>query len=259
MSFPHRKILVVGATSGIGAALAARFVRGGAHVLVVGRRRERLDAFVAAHGEDKATALQLDVTRLEEIPGFSQRVTREHPDLSCVVLNSGIQRGFDFSSPQSVDLDELEREFRTNYLSYVHLTTAFLPFLQERKEGGTLIYMSSGLALLPLPRCPNYSATKAALHQFLLALRVQLRESRVKIVEILPPAVQTELHDEKHQPDIKNGGAMGMPLDEFTDEAYDGLVRGNDEIPVGQAKEWYASFEPKRQEAYQDFLKAMGS
>jgi hypothetical protein len=65
------------------------------------------------------------------------------------------------------------------------------------------------------------------------------------------------LHDEKHQPDIKNGGQIGMPLDEFTEEAYQGLAAGKEQIPVGSAKVRFDSFEPQRQETFHGLVKAM--
>ena len=95
------------------------------------------------------------------------------------------------------------------------------------------MYTTSGLALVPLPRCPNYCATKAALHQFILALRRQLEGSSVKVIELLPPAVQTELHDAKHQPDIENGRKIGITMDEFMRTAWAGIVEGKEDIPVG--------------------------
>lgn len=95
------------------------------------------------------------------------------------------------------------------------------------------MYTTSGLALVPLPRCPNYCATKAALHQFILALRRQLGDTSVKVVELFPPAVQTELHDAKHQPDIENGRQIGITIEEFMDTAWKGIVEGKEEIPVG--------------------------
>ena len=94
------------------------------------------------------------------------------------------------------------------------------------------MYTTSGLALVPLPRCPNYCATKAALHHFILALRRQLEGSSVKVIELLPPAVQTELHDAKHQPGIENGRQIGITMEEFMHTAWAGIVEGKEEIPV---------------------------
>ncbi|EUC34238.1 hypothetical protein COCCADRAFT_4381 [Bipolaris zeicola 26-R-13] len=252
MSLKYNKILVVGATSGIGWALAERIVQDGKQVIIVGRRQDKLDEFKNQHGNDKVDSFVLDITKLDEIPKFVKDVISKHPDLDCVFLNSGIQRGFDFSRPETIDLDVLEMEFRTNYISYMHLTTAFIPFLQRQSKETSLVYTTSGLALMPLPRCPNYCASKAALHHMILALRHQLANGpgNIKVIEIFPPAVQTELHDAKHQPDIKDGGNIGMPLSEFTDEAWKGLIEGKEQIPVGFTVKAFEAFENKRQELW---------
>ncbi|KAF2874391.1 short-chain dehydrogenase/ reductase-like protein [Massariosphaeria phaeospora] len=257
MSLKYNKVLLIGATSGIGLAYAEKIVQDGKKIIVVGRRKENLDAFVEKHGKDKAEAVVLDITKLDQIPKFAADITSKHPDLDSVILNSGIQRGFDFTKPETVDLSMIELEFTTNYLSYIHLTKAFLPHLQKQDKETSLIYTSSGLALVPLVARLNYSATKAALHHFILALREQLKEGpgNVKIIEIFPPAVQTELHDEKHQPDIKNGRSMGMPLDEFTEDSWAKLVKGDDQIPVGFAEAAFEKFENARQESFQQMAK----
>ncbi|KAJ8059522.1 hypothetical protein OCU04_011180 [Sclerotinia nivalis] len=132
----------------------------------------------------------------------------------------------------------------------------FSHIYKKRAKGGEdagLILTTSGLALVPILRCGNYCASKAAMHQLILVMREQLRDlsendnateeekvsgksnktKGVKVIEIYPPPVQTELHDENHQPDIKNGRNIGMPLDEFTEEAWKGLERGDEDIPVG--------------------------
>lgn len=80
----------------------------------------------------------------------------------------------------------------------------------------------------------------------------------MKVIEVLPPAVQTELHDEKHQPDIKDGRSMGMPLAEFVDEAWSGLSRGLEDVPVGTAKRSYESWEAERRKRFEGIVKQMG-
>ena len=156
MSWPYKKVLVIGATSGIGEALAAKCIEAGSQVVVSGRREGKLEDFVKRHGKEKATAAPIDITALDRIPEFAARcftmnssfttssltffsISKSHPDLDCIILNSGIQRGVDFSKPESIDIAEISTEFTTNYLSYVALTTAFLPFLQGRKDGSALI------------------------------------------------------------------------------------------------------------------------
>lgn len=257
MSIKYNKVLLIGATSGIGLAYAEKVVGEGKKIIIVGRRKENLDAFVEKHGKDKAEAIVFDITLLDQIPAFAADITSRHPDLDCVLINSGIQRGFNFSEPDTVNLSVLGLEFTTNYLAYVHLTHAFIPHLQKQENETSLIYTSSGLALVPLVARLNYSASKAALHHFILCLREQLKEGpgNIKVIEIFPPAVQTELHDEKHQPDIKNGRAMGMPLDEFTEASWSRLVKGEEQIPIGFVEGAFKKFEEARQETFHMLIK----
>jgi len=259
MPFPYRKVVVIGATSGIGDAFARKLVEDGSFVIAVGRRKENLEALVHQYGHDKVQAVPFDIIQLESIPHFAANIMNTHSDVDCVLLNSGIQRSTDFSDPEAVDMDVVQLEFTTNYIAQLALTKAFLPFLQQKQHESALIYMTSSLALVPILRCPNYCASKAALHQFVLCLRQQLKNSKVKVIEVLPPAVQTELHDEKHQPDIKDGRSMGMPLDEFTDQAYASLVSGSEQVPIGMAKHAFDSFEVKRQEVFAHMVEAMSS
>ncbi|OCK77673.1 short-chain dehydrogenase/ reductase-like protein [Lepidopterella palustris CBS 459.81] len=252
MVFNYKKILVIGATSGIGKGYTEKFIEDGIKVIVAGRRKERLDALVETYGKDKVEAVQLDITLLNQIPKFVLDTTSAHPDLDCIFINSGIQRAFDFSKPETVDLSILDEEVMTNYTAYIHLTLAFIPHLQKQENQTSLIYTSSGLALVPVARCLNYCATKAALHSFILCLREQMRDGpgNIKVIEIFPPAVQTELHDERHQPDIKNGRAIGMPLDEFIEESWEGLVRGEEQIAVGMAATAFNGFEALKQATF---------
>jgi len=257
--FPYKKVVVIGATSGLGEALATKLIEEGISVVVTGRRKEKLDEFVKKHGENKASASVFDITKLDKIAAWADELFKSHPDIDSIMLNSGIQRGFDFSKPETVDLSVAEEEFNTNYVSYLYLTKAFTPYLQKQSGPTSLIYTTSGLALVPMLRCPNYCAGKAALHHFTLTLREQLKNGpgNIKVIEILPPAVQTELHDAKHQPDIKNGGQIGIPLEQFVEEAWAGLSKGDEQIPVGSSKAGYKpdGFETKRQEAFQGMTK----
>lgn len=257
MGFQYKKVLLIGATSGIGKALAERFINEGSYVIAVGRRKERLEELVHEYGHDKVSAVPFDITKMNAISAFAINVIGTHDDLDCIVLNSGIQRKVDFSKPEDVDMDVINEEVVTNYLSQVAITKAFLPFLMNKSTETALVYTSSGLSLVPMLRCMNYCASKAALHQFVLSLRVQLLTTKVKVVELFPPAVQTELHDAKHQPDIKNGSEMGMPLDDFIEETYQGLAGGFEQIPIGRSKSSFQAFEMKRQEVFAEAVKSM--
>jgi len=261
----YKKALVIGATSGIGEALTAKLAVSGTRVIAVGRRQDRLDALVAAHqhgGSDAVDAVRFDITNLGGVPAFASDILKRHPDLDCVVLNSGIQRAFDFSKPETVDLAQWAEELTTNYTAYVYLVTAFLPHLQrlaaQESQMAHLVFISATLGLVPgLVRTPNYNASKAALHSFIMVLRQQMVDAgyaRLRVVEVFPPAVQTELHDEKHQPDLVNGGEIGMPLAQFTDELYAELEKGEaDNIGIGPAQAMLAEggVESERQKLFQ--------
>lgn len=255
MPFQYKKVLVLGGTSGIGEAMAKKFLAEGISVIVVGRRKENLEKFAQEHGKDgKVDTAAFDITDLKAIPQFASDITAKHPDLDCVLLNAGIQRHLEWQHIEKVNLEVMDHEFVTNYNSQMHITHAFMPFLQNQAPKNTaLVYVTSGLALVPSTYCPNYCASKAALHHMILAMRLQMKEikSNVKIIELLPPAVQTELHDDKHQPEFKGkGSTFGMPLPAFVEEAWAGLIKeDNEHVPVQMVKSFmgYEGWEQLRQ------------
>ncbi|KAK8024570.1 hypothetical protein PG993_012636 [Apiospora rasikravindrae] len=245
-SFPYKNVVVIGATSGIGLALAERMIENGIFVIGVGRRKDRLDEFVSKHGSDKCAASQFDITHLESIKSWVEGLLKQHHNVDAVMLNSGIQRTLDFTNPQGIDLSRVHQEITTNYTS-----------------PAAVIAVTSGLAVIPMPRCGNYCATKSALHSLLWSVRAQLAadegSQHVKVVEILPPAVQTELHTQ--QPDLvaRGLGDIGITLQEFTDEAWAGLTRGDDEIPVGPNRENLVKMEEGRRQAFMGMVKNVGT
>lgn len=253
MPFQYKKVLVLGATSGIGWAMAKKFLDQGSSVIVTGRRKENLDDFQRQYGQDgRVDTAVFDVTNLKNIQNFANETISKHPDLDCIFLNAGIQRHLNWREPESVNLDSFEKELTTNFVSYIHLTKAFLPHLQRQApKDVALIYVTSGLALVPVEYCSGYCASKAALHHMILVLRLQMKEinSNVKIIELLPPAVQTELHADKHQPEFKGQGKyVGMPLEDFVEEAWTGLNSDDNEQVAVQAVKSFMGFEEWEQE-----------
>ncbi|KAF3059204.1 putative oxidoreductase DltE [Daldinia childiae] len=237
----YKKTLIIGATSGIGEALAAKLHAEGTSVIVTGRRQDRLDAFVANH--PGSSGVVIDITKFDDIPSFVASVTQQHPDIDSVVLNAGIQRPFNFAKPETVDLSTFAEEFNTNYVSFVHLVKAFLPHLQRVSKDAEahLVFINASLALVPtLTRTPGYNASKAALHSFIVNVRQQIKDAgyKIRLVEVFPPAVQTEIHDTKHQPDMINGHEIGMPLGPYTERMYEGLQKGDEQFAIGHAEEW---------------------
>ncbi|KZO94113.1 short-chain dehydrogenase/oxidoreductase [Calocera viscosa TUFC12733] len=242
-SFPYKTVLITGASAGIGAALAERFFPICEAVILTGRRESNLQAICAGHLN--AHYRVNDATDLASIPAFAEDILSSFPKLDCIILNAGIQRGLNFTKPESIDLGKVDSELKTNYVSVVHMLKYFLPHLMKQPSAA-VAGVSSTLAMVPIPRCPNYCATKAALHHLLMMLRFQLKGTTVKVIEIFPPGVKTELHLAINQPDLVNGDQIGIPLDEFMDVAWTGLMEGEQEIPVGQAIDNYETVERAR-------------
>ncbi|KAL8705431.1 MAG: hypothetical protein Q9201_001455 [Fulgogasparrea decipioides] len=256
MSFPYKCVLMVGATSGIGLGMAEKLIRQGCKVIAVGRRQNRIDDFVRKHGT-KADGFAYDLSDSGNLNKFVQAVTSKHPDLDCLFLNAGVQALYDLTKPSQVDLAAFHKEIDVNFTSFVNLSLAFLPFLQSKQCATSIVYTGSNLAIVPAWNMPAYSASKAALNCFTLCLRDQLANagSNVKILEISPPPVQTELHDYLGE---ERGRALGMPLAEFCDQAYDGLARGNDQVVIGSIgpQDQFLDIVNKRRSTF-DFLAKM--
>ncbi|PYH43105.1 oxidoreductase, short-chain dehydrogenase/reductase family [Aspergillus saccharolyticus JOP 1030-1] len=250
MNFPYKHVLLIGATSGIGLAMANKMLKHNIEVTAMGRRQDRLDAWVQENGDDKAHAVAFDIGQIDAIP---QMVTRRYPNIDCVFINAGFQRATDFTSADSVDLSIYNQIMHINYTAAVSLATAFLPFLSGKENATSIIFTQSNLAIVPAPSLLGYCASKAALNTFAMCLRCQLTDahSQVKVIELFPPAVQTELHDYIGP---ERGRQMGMPLDEFTDQAWAGLSSGDDEVFVGfiPPKERFFSIARERRAACED-------
>ena len=155
--------------------------------------------------------MNLNVNDPEAIRAFANRVTAEHPGLNVLVNNAGIMKTENLKTlPAS--LGDSEAVITTNLLGPIRLTAALLPHLQ-RQARAAIINVSSGLGFVPLPVTPTYSATKAALHSYTLSLRVQLADTPVEVIEIIPPAVATDL-----TPGRSTADARMMSLPDFIDQ-----------------------------------------
>ena len=187
MNISGNTILVTGGGSGIGAALAHRFHDLGNTVIVAGRRRDALDRTIAGHANMHAVVLDIDGS--EALTAFAKRIVADHPRLNVLINNAGVMR-FE-ALDRSRDLADAEATITTNLLGPIRLTNALVEHL-SRQPDAALVNVSSGLAFVPLTAAPTYSATKAALHSYTVALRKVLA-GKVEVVELVPPAVQTDL------------------------------------------------------------------
>ena len=199
-------ILVTGGGSGIGLALAQRWHDAGNRVIVTGRNAAKLEAAIA--GRPNMSAMSLDVTDAAAIGAFAKDIVAKFPDLNVLVNNAGIMSAEDASTKR--DLTEAEATVVTNILGPIRLTDALVDHLAAQ-DGAAIVNVTSGLAFVPFPKAPTYSATKAAMHSYSVALRIQL-EGKVEVIELAPPAVRTDLTPGQS---TREGY---MPLDDFADE-----------------------------------------
>jgi len=189
MQLTGNTILVTGGGSGIGRGLAESLHQLGNQIIISGRRPDALANTTKAN--PGIVSLPLDVNDPEAIRAFAARVTAEYPSLNILINNAGIMKGENLRDLPS-GLDDSEAVITTNLLGPIRLTAALLPHLQKQAHAA-VINVSSGLGFVPLPVTPTYSATKAALHSYTISLRVQLAETPVEVIEIIPPAVATDL------------------------------------------------------------------
>jgi uncharacterized oxidoreductase len=229
MELSGHTVLVTGGASGIGLAIARRFLEAGSRVVVCGRRESALRA--AAETYPGLATRVCDVARADEREALVAWAVDAFPALDVLVNNAGIQRRFRLAEPEP--WEATREEIAINLDAPVHLSLLLLPHLRARAEGGAraaIVNVTSGLAFVPFAIAPVYSATKAALHSFTLSLRHQLAESGVRVVEIVPPAVNTDLGG----PGLHTSGA---PLEEFADAVMARLAAGEPEIAYGTAEE----------------------
>jgi len=187
MNITGNTIFIPGATSGIGLALAVRLQAAGNTVVIGGRRTDVLERLAADHGFGTVT---IDTTDPASVLAARDRVLAEHGDLNVLVAMAGVMNAEDVRAGDF--LPEAERIVETNINGPLRLIAAFIGHLQTR-PAATLMTVSSGLAFTPLAFTPTYNGTKAFIHQYSESIRLQLAGTSVQVVELVPPAVQTEL------------------------------------------------------------------
>jgi short-subunit dehydrogenase involved in D-alanine esterification of teichoic acids len=221
-------VFIPGSTSGIGLALALELQARGNTIIVGGRRADLLERIAAEHpGID---TVQIDTADPASIESAAKEVLARHPDLNVLVAMAGIMRIEDWHAPESF-LASAESVVTTNVLGPIRLIAAFIEHLRSRPDA-TIVTVSSGLAFAPLAVTPSYNASKAAIHMLSESIRLQLADTSVKIVELVPPSVRTALLPGQEDSEF------AMPLEEFVAEVVELLESRPDatEIQVERVK-----------------------
>jgi len=226
MNLNDNTIFIAGATSGIGLGLALRFQAAGNRVIVGGRCTELLEQIATEH--PGVETVVIDTTDPDSITTAATDVRTRFPELNVLVTMAGIMEPEDVHTADFLSV--AERTVTTNLLGPIRLLAAFTEALATRPHA-TIITVSSGLAFVPLPFTPTYNATKAAIHSLSRGIRVQLADTSIQVIELIPPAVRTTLMGQQDS-------ERAMPLQAYLDETMTLLetLPDADEIVVENVK-----------------------
>ena len=218
MNLSNNKILITGGASGIGLGLTERFIQENNQVIICGRREDALkevsDKFPAVI--TKVCDLSVEAERIE----LYKWISENHSDLNVLVNNAGIQNWMDISDDRFYE--KASNEISINVLAPLHLTNLFA----RLKSLNTIINVTSGLAFVQLTKVPVYCATKSFFHSFTISLRHLLKSKNIEVIEIIPPALNTDL------------GGKGLhnehpPVSEFINAVFQQLKEGKNELTFG--------------------------
>jgi len=250
--------LVTGGGGGIGFAMAEYFLSQGKKIIICGRTESKLKE---ASAKLKGSAYYvLDTGNIPAIADFITKLTTEHPDLDCLINNAGVQRPLDIKKMQADEfLEKADQEIAINIRGPMHLAVGLLPHFRQKK-GAVIMNVSSLLGFVPVSVInPVYNGTKAWQHFWSMNLRTQLEQNgeNIRVVEIAPPTVSTDLHREREDPDDnkKDKNSAALSVEEFMDEFVAQLKEGKETIGAGPSK---SLVERWQNEFQQDYDKAAG-
>ena len=218
MNLSNNKILITGGASGIGLGLTERFIQEDNIVIICGRREEVL--------KEAAKKYPTVITRVCDLSIEAERInlfnwiSENHPDLNILINNAGIQNWMEISEADFIN--KTHAEINTNIIAPVHLSHLFL----NLQSLTTIINVTSALSFVPLTKVPIYCGTKAFLHSFTQSMRHLLQNNKIEIIEIIPPALNTDL------------GGKGLhdefpPVSDFINAIFEQLKEGKDELTFG--------------------------
>lgn len=231
MKLSGNTVLITGGSSGIGFEMAKEFLKLKNTVIITGRNEQKLK--ITKERLDGVVTIKSDVSRYEDIVELHQRIEKEYPKLNLLINNAGIMWTIDLQNHQ-LSANDLTKELDINLKGTVWMNDVFLPLLKKNGNAAT-VTVSSGLAFVPLPISPVYCASKAALHSYTLSLRAQLKNTKVRVFELAPPATETELLADFNEEDMK--GISAMTVQAMVAAFIKGFSKDKFEICPGQASQ----------------------
>lgn len=218
MQLSQNKILITGGASGIGRGLTERFLKENNTVIICGRREDVLKEMAAQY--PGLIIRQCDLEQAKEREALYTWIAKEHADTNTLVNNAGIQNWLKVTDADF--FDRAQKEIAINIEAPLHLTSLFLGLPALR----TVLNVTSGLAFVPLTKVPVYSATKAFFHSYTLSLRHLLKDRNIEVIEIIPPALNTDL------------GGKGIhdefpPVSEFIESIFQQLKENKQQLTFG--------------------------
>ncbi|KXX71154.1 SDR family oxidoreductase [Flammeovirga sp. SJP92] len=187
MRLNGNKILITGATAGIGEALLHKFLALDNQVIAIGRNELKLKEL--AQKDKRIIPFTCDISKIDELKELKLFIEEKHPDTNILVNNAGVQCNYHFDEEEQL-MDKIEQEIDVNFRAPLQLIALTLPFLKNN-DNSAIVNVSSGLGLVPKRQAPVYCGTKAGIHIFSKALRYQLKHT--KVFEIIPALVDTQM------------------------------------------------------------------
>jgi len=229
MKLKNSTVLITGGTSGIGLELVKQLIaQGVADILITGRDISRLEQVKKQYPQ--VHIYQSDVSNPQDIQALCQTIIKDFPELNIIINNAGIMRNLNLLDG---GLEQnIVSEVDINLSGAIRMVQQFLPHLRS-KPSAAIVNVSSGLAFIPFPASPVYSAAKAGLHAYTRVLRIQLKATNIKVFELAPPSTETPLQG------AFTGlvdSSQNMATDKMVSIAIKGLLNDNLEIKPGLSK-----------------------
>jgi uncharacterized oxidoreductase len=233
MNLTGNTIFITGGGSGIGRGVAEAFHKLGNQVIISGRRKTALDETTGAN--PGMASIELDIENPASIQAAAKQLITAYPGLNVLINNAGIM--LPDTAAEAQDDAQLVSTVTTNFIGPLRVTSALIKHLKAQPSAA-IIYNTSMLGFVPMAATSVYSATKAALHSYVLSQRFKLRNTAVRVIELAPPWVRTDLMNSRE-------AEAAMPLDEFIQGAIKQLGTDAEEILVGNAAQLRANSGPR--------------